>query len=199
MIPKILQVKKRHHYIWAEHLRRWARGKNIFYSTLKGKVALGSVRGLAVESDFYKISALDDRDVSYLRLWSKAADSSLRDMHYAYLDMFIKASRLISVPEELRDNAELIRLSEVAQNNTLEDIHGKIERIARPVLDKLCDGNSECLKNPSELTAFYAYMAQQLMRTKGIKDLSIKKSKEHLPDDPRWVEGSRLFEKTSGI
>lgn len=59
MSPKYLEVKKRHHYVWANYLARWGRGTgDVFYTTRTGKIAHDSVRGIVVDDYFYKISAL---------------------------------------------------------------------------------------------------------------------------------------------
>ena len=69
-MKKSNQIKRKHHYVWQHYLKPWTDGRDIYYVTKTGNIAQDSIRGLAVEKDFYKINALDEQDIYYLRVVS---------------------------------------------------------------------------------------------------------------------------------
>lgn len=74
MPRKDLEVKKRHHYVWANYLARWGSGtKNVFYTTKNGKFAHDSVRAIVVDDYFYKVTTLTSKHVEVIRSFSRKA------------------------------------------------------------------------------------------------------------------------------
>jgi|GEM_PF-4392087 len=46
MQDKALQAKRKHHYVWANYLKRWStNNRDIFYTTTTGKIAHDSILG----------------------------------------------------------------------------------------------------------------------------------------------------------
>lgn len=65
MLRKSLEAKRRHHYVWAKYLTRWGNGTDkVFYTTKNGKFAHDSVRAIAVDNYFYKVTTLSDRQIA---------------------------------------------------------------------------------------------------------------------------------------
>lgn len=178
MKPKDLEVKRKHHYVWAQYLKAWATRDNIHYITKKGLPATDSVKGLARELGFYKVSSFSDDDILYIRIISKLANEDLQSMHMHFLERFIVVSDLLKAIAK-HPNLDNDLTSQILQYNILENIHGKIERDAWPIISELRLGNTESLTDQRKKTKFYFYIAQQLVRTKTVRDKSLEASARH--------------------
>lgn len=178
MKPKDLEVKRKHHYVWARYLKAWATRDKIHYITKKGLPATDSVKGLARELGFYKITSFSDDDLLYIRTISKLADKDLQSMHMHFLEQFIVLSNLLKARAK-HYNLDTDPASQILQYNVLENIHGKIEREAWPIINELRQGNTESLTDQRQKSQFYFYIAQQLVRTKTVRDKSLEASARH--------------------
>lgn len=175
MNPKAIEVKRKHHYVWARYLKAWAAGNNVHYISKKGLPAIDSVKGLAQEHGFYKISSFEKADVEYIKSMSKLSPVELQSIHMGFLDDFIKVSSFLKSMQRLNtQNTKL--LSDYLQYNVLEDIHSRIERAAWPIISELRNGKVEVLENQSNRSNFCLFVAQQLTRTKIVRDYSIAAS-----------------------
>ncbi|WP_459759590.1 DUF4238 domain-containing protein [Pseudomonas fluorescens] len=175
----MLPLVRKHHYVWAYYLSAWSteNNSNIWYVTKKGKVCEDSVRGLSREEDFNKIHKLTDVDASYIELWPSSNSPSLQEFHKSQLAFFKKASSIIDSHiglEHIPEFAELKNISESIQYGIFEKTHTAIENLARPVLDELKKGNMNCLEEGRHITSFCNFLAQQLFRTKKVKEKSIE-------------------------
>jgi len=180
MEPKDLEVKRKHHYVWARYLKAWATKNKIHYITKKGLPAADSVKGLARELGFYKIASFNDDDLSYIRAISGLASDELQSLHMGFLDDFIGISNILKARSKYYDvDNDLV--SQILQFNVLEDIHGKIEREAWPLISELRQGNSGVLLEQHQRSYFCFYIAQQLVRTKAARDKSLDASSRNLP------------------
>lgn len=195
MSKKSLEVKKNHHYVWAQHLKRWATGNDIHYINRRGTIGADSIRGLSREKGFYKISALTSEDITYLKRWSSLSPKHLQKTHSSFLDAFAQASKLINIPKNKENLEELKNISEVAQYNTLENIHGQIERAAAPIIKMLCNEQPQCLLKSKNLATFCTYIGHQLARTKTVKVGSFSAIRNYKNDDPAWRKAQELLEK----
>lgn len=195
MNKKSLEVKRNHHYVWAQHLKRWATGNDIHYINNRGTIGIDSIRGLSREKGFYKISALEHEDIEFLKLWSARSPKHLQKTHSSFLDAFAKASKLINIPKNKEHISELIKISEVAQYNTLENIHAQIERSAAPIVEMLCNEQPQCLLQTKNLAIFCKYIGHQLARTKTLKTGSFAAIKNQERDNPNWKKANELLKK----
>jgi hypothetical protein len=74
---KSLEAKKNHHHVWASYTRRWAPdNKNVFYTTKKNNniILNDSVKGIAVERDFYRVQPPTPDHVEVIKEWSSKSD-----------------------------------------------------------------------------------------------------------------------------
>ncbi|CAD5198483.1 DUF4238 domain-containing protein [Pseudomonas sp. FEN] len=171
----MLPVVRKHHYVWAYYLSAWATegDKNVWYATKKGNIRNDSVKGLSRENDFNKIHALSNDDVAYIELWPSGNFPGLQEFQKSQIEYFKKASALIDFHvglEGLEGYAELKNVSEAVQFGIFERTHTAIEGLARPVIDELKRGNASCLEQGQYMTSFCNFLAQQLFRTKKVKD-----------------------------
>ena len=165
MKPKDLEVKRKHHYVWARYLKAWATRDNIHYITKKGLPATDSVKGLARELGFYKITTFSEDDLLYIRTISKLASKDLQSTHMACLNQFIVVSNLLKARAKTH-HSDTDLASQILQYNILENMHGGIEREAWPMISELRQGNTTLLADQLNRSKFCFYIAQQLVRTK---------------------------------
>lgn len=160
------EIKRNNHYVWAHYLRGWAEdGKQVYRRTKKG-VGPYSVRGVACEVGFYRISPLDDSDVKFIQVWIDKADHYLRQFHYSLLEKMIYCSCAINVLDDGRQAHQ----RELLLSNTLENIHTRIEDDFRPVLDALRNGELSVLNEIQNRNNFHSYIGHQFARTKFMRD-----------------------------
>lgn len=181
MKPKDLEVKRKHHYVWARYLKAWATRNDIHYITKKGLPATDSVKGLARELGFYKITPFNDDDLLYIRTISKLASDDLQSLHMGFLENFIAISNVLKSRSKYH-HADTDLASQILQFNILEDMHGKIEREAWPLISELRRGNIDLLIDQHQRSYFCFYIAQQLIRTKAVRDKSFDASSRNLPE-----------------
>lgn len=182
MTPKDYEVKRKHHYVWARYLKAWASGNNVHYISKKGLPATDSVKGLAQEQGFYKITSFDDDDLQYILSMSRLADDGLQKLHLIFLKDFIKISAVLKSRARFLPNDDDKAVNHL-QYNILENIHSGVERKAWPIISALRLGNTEILEDRANKANFCHYIAQQLARTKVVRDQSIAASiRNELPD-----------------
>lgn len=182
MNTKDLEVKRKHHYVWARYLKAWASRDKIHYISKKGLPATDSVKGLARELGFYKISSFNDDDLLYIRSISKLASEDLQSSHMDFLDRFIVVSNMLKARAR-NYNLDTDLPSQILQYNILENLHGGIERETWPIISELRQGNTDILTDQLNRSKFCFYIAQQLTRTKTVRDKSFAASlKSNLPD-----------------
>lgn len=171
----MLTTPKNHHFVWGHYLTSWAQPgcKKVWYETSKGKIANDSVTGLSREYGFNKISKLRPIDLSYLELWPSGGSALVQAFQARQLEYFRKASDLIGCHEGKEGTprySALKRLSEHMEYGVFENTHTVMENLVRPILDQFKIGNYEILKNEGNTANFCNFLAQQLFRTKKIKE-----------------------------
>lgn len=176
MVEKALQIKSRHHYVWANYLKRWTTdGTNIHHTTSKKNIAHSSIRGVAVEKYLYKITPLNTEDIKLIYAFSKQSDEDLQKLHHDYLMDFLKISKAELFYKEHcpRDEEAEIRI-EALYCNLLENLHSSHEESALPVLEGLSKGNIEILQEGHNMLEFMCFLGHQLTRTKSFRDIFLR-------------------------
>lgn len=172
MLRKELQVKKRHHYVWANYLARWGNGtSNVFYTTKLGKIAHDSVRGIAVDDYFYRTTALNKKHVSVIKGFSKQSPDHLQKQHMSYLNDFLLMQHLETIyrASGIQDQ-EAEALLNASQCNLMENLHSSHEDAALEVLTALADEQLEILEDKQHMLEFMIFLGQQIVRTKAYRD-----------------------------
>ncbi|MYM32646.1 DUF4238 domain-containing protein [Duganella sp. CY15W] len=172
MSQKHLEVKKRHHYVWASYLARWGSGtNNVFYTTKTGKIAQDSVRAIVVEDYFYKITTLTRWHVEVIDRFSRKSPDDLHQQHMSLLREFLKvqqAEAMYRKSGKLNQEAELH--FHALNCSLLENLHAEHEKLARPVLEALAEENLGVLQDDSHMMNFMAFFGHQISRTKPFRD-----------------------------
>ncbi|WP_034303632.1 DUF4238 domain-containing protein [Herbaspirillum sp. RV1423] len=176
MLPKHLEAKKRHHYVWAEYLTRWGNGtKNVFYTTKTGKIAWDSVRAIVADDYFYKTTTLTDRHVEIIKGFSRPGNSRLHQQNMSFLDDFlrIQQAEALYLKSGIK-NSEIELSLHVMSCNALENLHAAHERSASPVLTELAGENLDVLQDQQRMIQFMMFLGHQISRTKTWRDSLIK-------------------------
>lgn len=176
MVEKASQIKRKHHHVWGQYLKRWSTDSvNVHYTTSKGNIVCESIKGVAMEFDFYKLCRLDNFDIEVIKSASKGSPPNLQKLHNNQLQMFLTAQKTENLYRILGADSEIVDTEiKALYSNFLEDTHSLIERKARPVLDGLAERNINLLDNKEDMLNFLIYLGHQLARTKNFKTIAIQ-------------------------
>ena len=195
-VDKSKQVKRNHHYVWSHYLKNWAEGNDLFYISKKGKIAKDSVKGLAKETDFYKISPLNEEDVDIIRRFSKLSPPFLQEEHESQLNHFIKLSSISKLINSSGISSdEINKLDKVIKHNSLENMHSIYEDLTVEVIGALCRGDRTVLDETQNMIAFCSYIGHQISRTKNFKDKAKQALDGNVSLRKQYPKEARLLER----
>ena len=166
------QLKKEHHYVWANYLRNWScDGKNVWYRTAKGKLICDSTRMVAKERDFYKILPLTDEGVLVIERTIQGTE--LCEIHTKLLNEVRYFQKVDEVFNQ-KGGSQALRLSiDAYKHNMLEDFHTAYENGVKDILPILANRNLDILDDDTNLLSLCCYLGHQFARTKSFKDTSL--------------------------
>lgn len=192
-MQKHLQAKKKHHYVWAEYLKRWGRGtKDVFWLTKKGKIARDSVDGIGKDDFFYKIKPMSDLDMQMIIAMSSACARHLQVQHTPFLHHFFDFQ---AVEEAYRlsgnTNEGMDKLMQAFSCNGMEELHTFHENSVQHVMASLADENLAVLDIEKNWRDFCRYLGQQSLRTKRVRDTYFQAMDIHASFKPEHIEASK--------
>lgn len=187
---KHFQAKIKHHYVWAKYLTRWSNTPNkVFYTTNTGKIVEDSVRGIAMEKDFYKVSRLTDWQIQVIKNFSQESPESLHKQHMNYLADFIKIQQLEDTFQHSRSKNKMIAQSIHAMRcNTLENLHSFHEKSVAKIIESLANKNIEILENDENIMFFLCFLGHQLTRTRAFKESSLRGLARRTPIEESYAQ-----------
>lgn len=87
-------AKRKNHFVWQHYLKRWSQNdRDVFYTTQSRTISKDSVKGLAMEIDFYKCQSLSSTQLEIIHLISSKADPDTQKHHLEILDSYSKIQR----------------------------------------------------------------------------------------------------------
>lgn len=179
-MEKYKQIKRNHHYVWSYYLKSWATGNNLFYISKKGNISRDSVRGLAKETDFYKINPFNADDIEYIKRFSSKSPQFLQEIHMSYLQYFIKLSKVSNTISESKINSEDLKtIDSVIRHNSLENLYSEFEGITVKVITELSQGKKNALDSKQNMFAFCSFIGHQILRTQRMKEKFVQTSKSN--------------------
>ena len=195
-MKKYKQIKRNHHYVWSHYLKSWAQGNDVFYISPSGKISRGNIKGLAKETDFYKINPLNKEDIEFIKMWSSKSPKPIRKIHNSHLKTFIKLSRISnSISQSDINSKELRTVDKAIRHNSLENLHSIYENLAVEIISGLSQGKSKLLNSNKNMVAFCGYIGHQISRTKMFKDISLNTSKNAPEIANNYPEYLKLLHK----
>jgi hypothetical protein len=172
MTEKHLQAKRKHHHVWADYLKRWsANNRDVYYTTAKGNIVLESVRGVAMEKDFYQITHLKNDEIEIIKEFLKIFPQETQQSNMSLLKHFLVIQGLESLYfKNGKEIDEVEELFHAQKCNTLEDLHSSHEVAAIPIITALAKREFEILENNQNMIFFMSYFGHQISRTKNFRD-----------------------------
>lgn len=169
---KILQAKRKHHYVWANYMMRWSpNALDVYYSTKKNNIAVDSVRGLNVERDFYKMNNLTNEHIQVIKGFSRCSDDVLHKEHMSCLDNFLLVQQLSDVYKGsgIQDK-KMDALLKAVYCNFIENYHSVHESRVHLILESLANKDLSVLGIDNNMLIFMVFISHQITRTKAFKD-----------------------------
>jgi hypothetical protein len=165
-------AKRKNHFVWQHYLKTWSQNKrDVFYTTQSRNISYDSVKGLAMERDFYKCQPLSSTQLEIIRLTSLKADPDTQKHHTEILDNYIGIQRREQLLQMLPvKSPEAERILDALKSNFLENLHTQIENLAKPILTKLAEGDVAIFQNSQNLCNFLMFLGHQTVRTQAFKE-----------------------------
>lgn len=173
MTEKILQAKRKHHYVWKKYLSRWSPDDDgkIYYTTSTRKIIHDSLSGLAMQKDFYQIKELTANEINIIKAFLKPLSKALQDTYLSLLNDILKIQHIQSLYQwEGKNDEEVKKLFLSAKCNIIENIHGGHESNVTSIIAALANGELSILEDTKNMGSFMAFLGLQMFRTKKIKD-----------------------------
>ncbi|CCO46336.1 conserved hypothetical protein [Vibrio nigripulchritudo SOn1] len=169
-VPKHLQIKKEHHYVWANYLRNWSNGKKIWFVTAKGKVIHESTKLVAKERYFYKVKRLTKEHVDCIQAIASLSPPETEQVHRLLLEELLTLQQL---EDELDINPEASceykQTLRAAKENWLENRYSFHEEMAKSAISKLAKGRLSALNDQKNHMNFCRFLGHQFARTKSFR------------------------------
>lgn len=172
MSRKMLEAKKRHHYVWAKYLTSWGNDtKNVFYTTKTGKIAFDSVRAIAADDFFYKTTSFTKQHIDIIKAFSQKSPHHLHTQHMSYLKDILKIQSLGDIyrASGIQDY-EAETLIHATKCNLMENLHSSHEMKALPILEALINERVDILHDKQNMIEFMMFFSHQITRTKTFRD-----------------------------
>lgn len=171
---KKLEIKRNHHHVWADYLRRWSQdGKKVYLTTKKSKsVILDDIKSHLVEKDFYKTSLISHSNFNVLKLLiDENHDKRMRDilMDLLHTYLYIQNAKSVYQSHGVK-NPEMDNHFLAWEHNSMEDYHANVEKNVKPILAALANRDFDVLKNQVNMIAFMHFFGMQITRTKNFKE-----------------------------
>lgn len=175
MVKKYLQAKEKHHYVWAQYLKRWsANERDVYYTTQKGNIVCESVRGVVMNKGFYQIKNLTSSHLDVIKGFSSKSPENLQEQHMLLLNDFLRRQKLELLYEKSNiKNLEAEKLLYATKCNMLENLHSSHESECKSIISALASRELNILNDTQNFMLFMQFFGHQIARTKTFKDTVI--------------------------
>lgn len=169
------EIKKNHHYVWANYLLRWSNNnRDLYYTKKNGGIAQDSVKSRVVAKHFYKVEKLQQEHVDTINYVINKSGNYLQKKHTQTLDSFMEFQR---INEKYKDE-ELTLTFHAKKSNALENLHTGHENSVMQIMKSLSNRDISILESKDNKLAFTRFIGHQITRTKSFKDKIINKELE---------------------
>jgi hypothetical protein len=176
MVKKHLQAKVKHHYVWAQYLKRWsANERDVYYTTQKGNIVCESVRGVVMDKRFYQIKNLTPSHLDVIKGFSSQSPENLQEQHIILLNDFLRMQSLEALYEKSNiQDLEAEKLFYATKCNVLENLHSAHENECISIISALANRELGILDDTKNFMLFMQFFGHQIARTKTFKDTILK-------------------------
>ena len=160
------------HYVWRHYLEAWQNEDGLVHCSRRGEILPPTnPKNLMVERDFYKLSRITKEDAIFLEGFIRSTQATLRRSHRNLITAFAH----IAHSNDLIQNSDRISFEEkrYAQRLVIEtedQLQGRIEQDALPILEALRHKKSEFVNVDGTAIQFFHFLAHQYFRTKHIRE-----------------------------
>jgi hypothetical protein len=195
------KLKNRQHHVCQAYLRGWATDGKVW--VLQGDLLhRAHTKDVAVQNRFYKLQALTDFDIAFIRKFIEKSPAHSRRSHENFLTMFgmFPTLRARMSKEQAAANPALTAYLDEQIVNAEEEFHSGIETQVAPQLEALRGGDIKFFGNDKQAAQFAHFLALQHFRTIGIKSRALARTQAHADTDisRRWNVLSHIFASNVG-
>jgi hypothetical protein len=195
-------LKNRQHHVSQMYLRGWATDGKVW--VLQGDLLhRAQTKDVAVQNRFYKLQALTDSDIAFIRAFIDKSPPSSRRAHENFLTMFGMLPTLrAKMPDELvAANPELVAFFDEQIVNAEEEFHSGMESRVAPLIESLRNGDTGFFTDDKLAIQFAHFLALQHFRTSGTKARAVGRIKDRTDTDISrcWNILSHVFASNVGL
>ena len=173
--PSDQNLTEAQHYVWRAYLKGWTEANYLHYFRRhNGDVRRASPKKVAQDSFFYAAEKLSEGDLQFLNgLISQFRSEQLRELAQGWVTMLqlpFEAAPLLqnlNLPDLIKTQAAA-DMDSSAKTMT-EQLHGKIETAAAPLLKSLRAADISFLENPEKRAEFIIFITNQYFRTQKMR------------------------------
>lgn len=164
--------KKNQHYVFRAYLKHWSQNDKIF-CLRHGRIFRPNLTGVACERFFYRLEALNPREVKLIengliQNTSEPLKSALRD--FVALHSFAPTLRTRVTP---RTDPKFVTALDNMIKNGGEDYHQLIEGSLLVFLRRMLAGETDFYLDPEEAANFIYALCVQFTRTKQVREAAV--------------------------
>jgi len=163
-------LKHRQHHVCQTYLRGWATDGKVWVLQA-GVIRRAPTRDVAVKRHFYKLQALTEADLLFLRAWISKSPKRLQRSHENFITMFgFPPTMRQQLPEAVvAANPELVARLDEQIVNAEEDFHSSLEGNVAPQIEAMRQGDVSFFADKYRGAKFAHFLALQHFRTNAMK------------------------------
>lgn len=175
---KMIQIKKKQHYVWQEYLIPWSKSGEQIYTLLKSqkKIIITNFDRVAQEKFFYELEEFTEEEEIILKeLVEQWSNDSVRELNlefYAVFTSYSKIKRALKGKDTSKlDEVELEKKLNLLKANAIEDSHLVFENLGKKIINIKKFEDLKFLENENELLFTMNFLAFQYLRTKKMREV----------------------------
>lgn len=179
LTQKQLELRRNNHYVWANYLKKWSLDNlNVWHSTKTKKSSYGSVKGVAVERDFYQVQYITNEWRDFILDFSKQSPKELQEKHRSYLNDFLTMQEYKRIYKlNGKKDKKIDDHFNAWKSNAIENLHTAHENDVKEILISLENENLTVLDDVQNMCKFLSFFSHQISRTKPLKNKALSNIK----------------------
>lgn len=171
LTQKQLELRRNNHYVWANYLKKWSSDNlNVWHTTQTKKSSRGSIKGVAVERDFYQVQHITSEWRDFILAFSEISPKELQEKHHSYLNDFLKVQEYKRIYKlKGKKNKKIDDHFNAWKSNAIENLHTAHESDVKEILIALENKNLTVLDDVQTMCKFLSFFSHQITRTKPFK------------------------------
>jgi hypothetical protein len=168
----VANIKKKQHYVFRAYLRPWCEDERI-YCLRDRKVFRSNLSGVACEGLFYRLEALEEREVQLIeKALIEHTNEPLKTLLRNFVSFYSFAPKLRRAWRDGADPRAMSLLDNLIANGG-EDYHQKIEDHLLVFLQHMLAGHTDFFSDDEQAAQFLYAMCAQFTRTKRAREAAV--------------------------